>query len=186
MSIPPPILTNLETQDWDEEWYPRSPRAFLKMARAAGWEARIGFSRGYVTGQAADSYEVRDVIGVWLNGYGRRAVMSWSRNPEAEFTAKKLEAGVKPDEIPSGMKWKPEGGSIMLGKGKSFPWLNATQMEEWTKLRGSVLPSWYDEVRTAYFTAQAAAKERAKTKAQEDKDRKAEAASAGAREEPGE
>lgn len=179
--FPKPEITTHETQDWDEEWYPRSPRAFLKLARDAGWEARIGFARGYVTGQAADTYEVRDFIAVWLNGYGRRACMSWTRNPEAEFTAKKLEAGIKPGEIPSGMKWKPEGGSIMLGRGMSFPWLNATQMEEWTKLRGNVLPAWYDKIRTDYFAAQAAAKERAAAKAKEEKDAKAEAASAGAR-----
>jgi hypothetical protein len=142
---PAPIVTSTWThENWEEEWYPAPARTLAKKARAAGWEVRIGFSRGYVEGRKANTYAMRDVIGVWLNGYGKRAVVYWERNPDAEFTAKKVEAGIKPGEIPSGYKWSPKGGSIIAGKGVSFPYPNLTEMGEWIALCGAVLPSWYE------------------------------------------
>lgn len=147
MTGPKPIITSHETyESWEEEWYPSSPRTLAKAARAAGWEVRIGFSRGYVPGQAKDSWEIRDIIGVWMNGYGRRAVATWERNPEAEFSAKKLDAGVKPGEIPSGMQWSTSGTAIMLGGGMSWPYANLTDLKEWIQLKGAVLPTWYEHI----------------------------------------
>lgn len=146
MTQPEPIITSQETyENWDEAWYPSGPRSLARAARAAGWEARIGFSRGYVPGQAEDSWNVRDIIGVWVNGYGKRAVALWERNPEAEFSAKKLEAGVRPGEIPSGMAWSSTGTGIMLpaAMGMSWPYANLTDLKEWIALKGNVLPSWY-------------------------------------------
>lgn len=144
---PEPIITSIETcESWEEAWYPSGPRGLANAARDAGWEARIGFSRGYVPGAKADTYEVRDIIGVWFNGYGKRAVATWERNPEAEFSARKLEAGVKPGEIPSGMQWSTSGTAIMVGKGRSWPYANLTDLKEWVELRGAVLPSWYEHI----------------------------------------
>lgn len=183
MSAPPPVITTLDTVDvWPAEWYPRSPRAFLAVALEAGWSAKMAFCRGYVAGQKADTWDLRDQIAVWLDGYGKRAVMIWERNPDAEFTAKKLDTGIKLGEIPSGYKWSPKGGSIMLGKGMSFPWLNSTQMTEWTKLRGDVLPSWYEGIKNSYFKTQAEAAERNKARAESERKAKEEAASLSARE----
>jgi hypothetical protein len=142
---PAPVITSIETYEtWEEAWYPSGPRGFAKAARAAGWEARIGFSRGYVPGAKADTWEVRDVIGVHVNGFGRRAVALWERNPEAEFSAKKLEAGVKAGEIPSGMAWSSSGTGIHLGGGRSWPYANLTDLKEWVALQGAVLPAWYE------------------------------------------
>lgn len=144
MSEPKPIITSLETwPDWDEAWYPSGPRGLAKLARDNGWEARIGFSRGYVPGQAKDSWDSRDMIGVWLDGYGKRAVAMWERNPEAEFSAKKLDAGVKDGEIPSGMKWSTSGTAIIMAKGMSWTYANVTDLKEWLAVHGAVLPAWY-------------------------------------------
>lgn len=142
---PEPEITSIQTyESWDEAWYPSGPRGFAKAARAAGWEARIGFSRGPVPGQAADTWETRDIIGVWVNGYGKRAVATWERNPNAEFSAKKLEAGnIKPGEIPSGMAWSSSGTAIRLAGGMSWGYANLTDLKEWVALKGAVLPSWY-------------------------------------------
>jgi hypothetical protein len=157
------VITSQETyESWDEEWYPSGPRGLLKFARENGWEARIGFSRGPVPGQAADSWEIRDIIGVYLSGYGKRAVATWERNPEAEFTAKKLEAGVKPGEIPSGMKWSSSGTAIRMTKAWSWPYANLTDLKEWLALHGDVLPSWYEAIATRVHEAEKRAKERAK------------------------
>lgn len=154
---PAPEVTSTWTwENWEEEWYPASPRAFAKKARAAGWDVRMGFSRGSIEGRKANTYATRDMIGVWLDGFGRRAVVIWERNPDAQFTAKKLEAGIKPGEIPSGMAWKPNGGSIRMGKGMAFPYPNLTEMEEWVALRGAVLPSWYEACRNRASRAERA------------------------------
>jgi hypothetical protein len=143
---PEPAITSHETyESWEEAWFPSGPRSLAKAARAAGWEARIGFSRGYVPGQKADTWDLRDIIGVWVNGYGRRAVATWERNPEAEFSAKKLEAGnIKAGEIPSGMAWSTSGTGIYTGPGQAWPYANLTDLKEWIALKGAVLPSWYE------------------------------------------
>jgi len=139
------VISSLDTWPaWDEAWYPVGPRGLAKAARAAGWEARIGFARGPVPGQAKDSWEIRDTIGVWMDGFGKRAAGMWERNPDAEFSAKKLEAGnIKPGEIPSGMQWSTAGTAILLGKGMSWGYANLTDLKEWLALQGAVLPSWY-------------------------------------------
>lgn len=181
MSIPAPIITSAETWPaWDEEWYPSSPRAFAKRARAAGWEARIGFSRGYVQ-TGSDSYEIRDIIGVWVDGYGRRACGLWERNPDAEFSAKKLDAGIKPGEIPTGAKWATAGTLIMLGGGMAFPYANLTNLDEWVSLKGAVLPAWYEAIRDKVLAAEAESARKAKAKADAEKQGRADAASEAAR-----
>jgi len=160
-------ITSLESyaMGWDESWYPLGPRSFAKRARAAGWEVRIGFSRGKVPGQAADSWETRDMIGVWLNGFGRRAVALWERNPYAEFSARKLEAGIKPGEVPSGMAWSSKGGQIMLGQGRAFPYANLADMDEWVAVQARVLPSWYEAIQAWVQGHEEHTKRKAKAKA---------------------
>lgn len=139
----PEVTSTWTAENWEEEWYPRAPRGFMAKARAAGWDVRIGFSRGSIPGAKANTYQTRDMIGVWLDGFGKRAGVFWERNPDAVFSAKKLEASPKPGEIPSGMMWTTKGGSIRFGPGMAFPYPNLTEMEEWVALRGEVLPSWY-------------------------------------------
>lgn len=168
---PAPEVTSTWThENWEEEWYPSGPRAFAKRARAAGWDVRVGFSRGSIPGAKKDTYATRDMIGVWLDGFGKRAGVFWERNPDAEFSAKKLEAGPKPGEIPSGMNWTTKGGSIRFGPGMSFPYPNLTQMDEWVALQGAVLPGWYEGIKTKVLEAEAAAKARADAKAKHDRE----------------
>ncbi len=169
-AAPRPIVSSTETIHWPEDVFPSAARSFAKLARAAGWEVRIGFNRGYVPAQAAGRWEVRDGVSVWLNGYGRRAMAAWERNPNAQFTQAKLDKGVKPGEVPSGRKWTFTNGTVILGKGQSFPWMDSDRTKEWAKVRGGVDPSWYVEVREAHFAklAKTKAAQAAKTKADAD------------------
>lgn len=149
MSEVPPIVINSQQtyESWDEAWYPSGPRTLAKLAREHGWEVRIGFSRGPVPGQKADTWEYRDIIGVWLDGYGKRAVATWERNPDAEFSQRKLDAGnIKSSEIPSGMQWSTTGVAIRMARGRSWPYANLTDIKEWIALHGDVLPSWYTTI----------------------------------------
>ncbi len=175
-AAPPPIVASTETTHWPEDVFPTSARSFAKLARAAGWEVRIGFNRGYVPAQAAGKWEIRDGVSVWLNGYGKRAMAAWERNPNAQFTQAKLDKGVKPGEVPSGRSWKFTNGTVILARGQSFPWMGSDQTKEWTKLQGNVLPEWYVKVRTEFFAKEAATRAKAKTKAQEEADAKEQAA----------
>jgi hypothetical protein len=116
-AAPPPIVTSEQTfEHWPEEWYPNAVRLFARKVRAAGLEARIGFSRGWVPGRSAGTFAMRDLIGCWVNGRGGRLVMLWERDPEAEFSARKLEKGVAPGEIPSGRMWTCKGGHVVNGR----------------------------------------------------------------------
>lgn len=173
-----PIITSTETWNtWDEEWYPAGPRNFAKRARGYGWDARIGFSRGYVVGQAVNSWELRDIIGVWIDGWGgKRAGALWERNPDAEFTARKLESGVKPGEIPSGMQWKSSGTMIMIAKGRAFPYASLTKLDEWVSQLGAVSPAWYIDLRDAVVHAREHAAQVARDKADREKKARADAA----------
>lgn len=184
MSCPPPVITSMETwQSWDEDWYPRGPRTFLARARAQGWDARMGFSRGSVEGAKQDTWEIRDMIGVWVNGYGYRAGAFWERNPEAEFSARKLDAGVTPGEIPSGMQWKNSGTMIMQGKGRSFPYANITQFTAWIDLHGEVPPTWYADLRYMVLAARERAVVSQKQKAEAERQAREQAARRDARDE---
>lgn len=114
---PPPIVDSVWTHEhWPEEWFPNAVQMFARRARGAGLEARVGFSRGWVPGRAAGTFVIRDLIGCWVNGRGGRLVMLWERDPEAPFSARKLEKGVAPGEIPSGQMWKCKGGHVVNGR----------------------------------------------------------------------
>jgi hypothetical protein len=140
----------------------------------------MGFSRGFVP-HGSDEYEMRDIIGVWVDGYGRRGCALWTRNPEAQFSARKLESGVQPGEIPTGMKWSTSGALIMLGKGMAFPYANLTQINEWVALRGAVLPGWYEDIKAKALAAEAESRAKAKAKVEAEKIERADAAGASAR-----
>ena len=144
MNSPAPVITSLETYGaWDEAWYPRGPRLFAKLARDSGWDCRVGFSRGYVP-VGKDRHELRDMIGVYVNGYGRRAAAFWERNPDAEFSQKKLDTGnIKPGEIPSGMQWSTSGTRIRMTEAWSWTYANLNDMEAWIKAHGDVSDTWY-------------------------------------------
>jgi hypothetical protein len=114
---PPPIVDSAWTHEhWPEAWFPSAVQAFARRTRAAGLKARVGFSRGWVPGRAAGTFAIRDLIGCWVNGRGGRLVMLWERDPEAPFSARKLEKGVAPGEIPSGQMWKCKGGHVVNGR----------------------------------------------------------------------
>lgn len=148
MTQPSPHITNVETAHWPWEWYPSGPRSLAVHAEKCGWSVRVGFSRGYVPGAKEGTWDLRDCIGVWVDGFHRRAGAFWERNPEAEFSARKLESGVKPGEIPSGMQWSTTGTIIMAGKGRAFPYASLTDLREWLTLSGKVTPEWYTSIQS--------------------------------------
>lgn len=180
MTAPPPVITTRETWPaWDEAWYPSGPRAFAKRTRSAGWLARIAFSRGYVPGQAQDTYVVRDIIGVWVDGYGRRAVAFWERNPEAEFSVKKQDSGtIKSGEIPSGMAWSSVGTAIILGAGVSYTYAGLKDLDAWVEVHGNVDPSWYVMIQAWVLAHEEHARRKAKTKASNEAQEREDAARA--------
>lgn len=100
---PPPIVDSRTTfEHWPEDWYPTAVRSFARKVRAAGLEARVGFSRGWVPGRAAGTFAIRDLIGCWVSGRGGRLVMIWERNPESGTA--------------SGQSWKCKGGHVVNGR----------------------------------------------------------------------
>jgi hypothetical protein len=163
VSAPPPIITNLETTSaWDEKWYPSGPRSLAALARTHGWDVRMGFSRGYVPGAREGTYELRDTIGVWMDGYGRRAAAFWERNPDAQFSARKLETGVEYGEIPSGMTCKASHTTIYVQGGGVFSYASLSDLKEWITARGEVRPFWCESVRARVLMQNENARARAR------------------------
>jgi hypothetical protein len=68
----------------------------------------------------------------------------------------------------------------MLGGGMAFPYCNLTKLDEWAALKGTVLPTWYEDVRDKALKAEADSKARAKAKDEAEKQGKADAAHASA------
>jgi len=120
-------ISSIETynQGWDQ--WPLGVRQMIAMAEVHGWAVRTGFSRGEVPGRKRDTWAMRDMIGVWVDGYGHRAVAWWERNPDSDTV--------------SGYSWKAAGTAIWPGGRPSpgtpaFPYANVADFKEWLTMRG--------------------------------------------------
>lgn len=98
---PAPEITAEQTYQAGWCWWPPSVRALEKRARLAGWDVRIGFSRGYKPGRRKGTWALLDLIGVWLSRPGSpRVVFTWERSPDSE-----------------GYEWKATTASFRGGNG---------------------------------------------------------------------
>ena len=122
--IPPPEITSTQTYEdgWDQ--WPTGPRSLAEFARKHGWMARIGFSRGSVPGRAEGTWQTADIIGVWMDGFGRRGVAYWSRRPDSETA--------------SAQQWSVDATAIWETLGMPFPYANLTEIKHWISAHGDV------------------------------------------------
>jgi hypothetical protein len=157
--------TETYAQGWDQ--WPLGVRQLVAYAERYGWSVRTGFSRGQIPGQKTDSWVTRDMIGVWLDGYGHRAVAWWERNPDARFTAKKLDTGIKAGEIPSGLKWTSSATAIWQHGRRPgapcYPYANLTEIREWLEVCGMVDAGFWDRARERVLAARAASAVKSRT-----------------------
>lgn len=114
-------------QGWDQ--WPLGVRQMIAMAETHGWSVRTGFSRGEIPGRKRNTMAMRDMIGVWIQGYGHRAAAWWERNPEADTDA--------------GYAWKASGTAIWPGGRPTmdtpcFPYANVADFKEWLTMRGTM------------------------------------------------
>lgn len=125
-----------------------------KKAQACGFEVRIGLSQSMKRKVLIGSYDALDTLGVWGMGNGWRFSAMYERKPEANNPA---------------WKW----GSVSLWRdGKfPFPYASVTDLKKWLEVRGSVLPSWFEEItvreRAKAAKQKAAAKARPSTTKEE-------------------
>lgn len=82
VDLPPPVITMQETYAQGWQWWPPMVHTLRKRAEALGWEVRIGFSRRYQPGQAADTVALLDTIAVQMIKDGRFAAFFWDRLPD--------------------------------------------------------------------------------------------------------
>lgn len=128
-------ITSIESYEQGWCWWPKSVLAMSDYAESYGWDVRIGFSRGEIPGRKMDAVEVQDTIGIWINGYGKRAVALWKRRPESETD--------------SAYQWTTDGSIIWADgrPGVAFSYANHTDLKHWLSKAGAVGEDWYVIVR---------------------------------------
>lgn len=140
---PAPLYTSQDTQAWD--CWPPAILALRKVAIEAGWDVRVGFSRGYVPGRAGGTLELVDMLGVWVDGFGMRGGAFWERKPDSETA--------------SGYAWKADSTIIRASPLLAgFPYANHTEFRVWLKAQGRCAPSWFAMSRERVMAARAKAK----------------------------
>lgn len=81
---PAPEVTSLDPVPADVKW-PASLLSVQKKAESLGWQARPGYSRGFVPGVARGSWKRREEACLWLYRAGSpRMAISWERSPESQ------------------------------------------------------------------------------------------------------
>lgn len=146
MSAPPPEITSAQTYQagWDQ--WPPGARGIIASAERAGWAVRTGFSRGSVPGRAQDTYKTGDLVGVWVDGYGRRGVAWWKRDPEGANA------------------WTVDATAIWAAPGAiPFPYANLTEFRAWLVWQGDAPPSFFTTARDRVFAARERARKSADT-----------------------
>lgn len=154
MTAPAPEITSVQTYEagWDQ--WPTGPRTLAAHAQKHGWAVRVGFSRGPVPGRAAGSWKTADLIGVWVDGYGCRAVAWWIREPLSNTV--------------SAQEWGADCTAIWTAPGAPFPYANTTEFREWLSVQGAVLPAFWSTARERVLAARAKAKARTAVSATRD------------------
>lgn len=139
---PVPQYTSLDTWQW-WQWWTKGALSLAARAEGCEWQVRIGFSRTVS----------KDVIGVWVDGYGLRGAAFWTRNPDAKFTQAKLDKGIASGEIPSGVNWKADGTLIYGIISTPWPYASHTEFGEWIDARGDMPVEWYEKSRARVLAA---------------------------------
>lgn len=151
---PKPEVTSLDPRPADAPAEPKAVLDLARLARGAGFEARIGYSRGPVRAVKRGTYKRVQAFSVWgLHGAsGWRFVAVHQHSPD-------LKGPWKWDSV---ALWLP-GSLVAPGLGTRFVDATVTDLKEWLGVSGNVGPAWFKAVH-ARVMEQA---ERTKTAAQQ-------------------
>lgn len=142
------IHSNRELPPADVPETPKPVQALCKTLESGGWKWRVGFSRAWRRGQRTGTYRRAEFFGVY--GFGHetsayRIVSIYWRfaDKTEEFSwfrdSMSLEQSEKACGTPGNWTW--QDGRIILGFNRHR--MKVTDIKEFAKVRGSVLPGWF-------------------------------------------
>lgn len=142
------IVSNREERPTDAPEEPGPVNSLVKTLEAGGWTVRVGFSRAYRRGQRTGTYRKAEFFGVYASEHPaspyRVVSIYWrfaDKTEEFSYFAdvEALEQTEKACGTPGGWTW--QDGRIVLGFNRHR--VKVTDIKEFAKVRGSVLPSWF-------------------------------------------
>lgn len=148
---PEPEVSNRDPRPVDAPAIPKSVSDLAALAKAAGWEIRIGYSRALLRGTANSTYRMVETYGVWFGTdhvSGWRASAMYQRFADAgeirHFNGKTIEPDASTRKgKPGTWTWK----AVTIFSGFKRHEVNVTDLKEFVTVRGSVLPTWFDTIR---------------------------------------
>jgi hypothetical protein len=151
------IHSNLELPPEDVPETPGPVKSLTKVLEANGWKWRIGYSRAWKKAQRTGTFRRAEFFGVYAYGSANPLVSIYWRFMDKDETfswfrdTMKLEETAPPSGEPAGWTW--QDGRILRDSKRHR--VKVTDIKEFAKVRGSVLPSWFEKI-AKRFAEQAA------------------------------
>jgi hypothetical protein len=150
--FPTVIVGNTEDRPDDAPEEPKPVRDLRKVLEAGGWEVRIGYARAWRRGQRTGTFRVMESFGVFAansdsNAY-RVVSIYWRFADSAEtygWFRDTMDVELIEKAAGEPGKWTWIDSRIVDAKGKRNR-VKVTDVKEFAKVRGSVLPSWFEKI----------------------------------------
>jgi hypothetical protein len=142
------IVSNLDPRPDDAPPVPAPVASLVKTLEAAGWTVRVGFSRAWRRAPKTGHYRKAEFFGVFAGDHPscefRVISVYWRFADKAELFAwyrdvMALELVTKASGEPAGWTW--QDGRIVRGFTRHR--VKVTDIKEFARVRGSVLPGWF-------------------------------------------
>lgn len=150
---PAPEVTTLDPRPADAPKEPLAIRKLVALATDAGFETRVGYSRGMQRGQKTSTYRRVEVFSVWFDPThesGYRPLATYRRFIDAkarlvyDSRTDRIEPDTDPDFAPTGKPGPWQWHVSIAGRGAHHFGITVTHLNEFVELRGRVLPSWFN------------------------------------------
>jgi hypothetical protein len=144
---PKPTVTSRDPRPEDCPAEPKSIKDLAALLNAGGWETRIGYSRAWKRQPTTGTYRPIETFAVWCGEHecGWRAVAVYERFSDgaqafAYFPdVEDFEEITKPTGKAGTWKWS----GVTVFKGFTRHQMDVTDLKEFARVRGSVLPGWF-------------------------------------------
>jgi hypothetical protein len=148
---------------------PASVVALVKLAEVNGWQCRVGYSRAARRGVKLGTFRDMEAFTVWFSLDGtHRPFGAYERFVDARECRRWSVGGWDLETpaagTPGAWAWRCNIA------GTRFIHVTVSQLKEFIKVRGSVLPSWFDQIIKEQAVKRAAEKAKARTRTKKTED----------------
>jgi hypothetical protein len=142
------IVSNREPRPLDAPDAPGPVVSLMKLLQSSGWTVNVGYSQAWRKGQRTGTYRKADLFGVYGFDHEsciyRIAAIYWRFSDKTEeFSWFRDVNGIEQTEKACGTpgSWTWQDGRIINGFTRHR--VKVTDIKEFAKVRGSVLPGWF-------------------------------------------